>query len=139
MILKAEKGPRAMTRLTSILAAALLTAAASGAASAGTLENLERERAIALETLLSADLQPNERQSQMSIARTRLVDLERMVMRDDSLSGKNTPEVRNAFENYDLTFLVHASIERNRTVMDHWLEQVGVSTNSLMGARMGRR
>lgn len=129
-----------MTRLTSILTAALLSAVAtSGAAFAGTLENLERERAIALGTLMSADLDPVERQSQMTVARTRLVDLERMVMRDDSLSGKNTPEIRRAFENYDLTFLVHASIERNRTVMDHWLEQVGVSTNSLMSARLGRR
>ena len=56
-----------MTRLTSIFAAALLSAVAtSGAALAGTLENLERERAIALGTLLSADLEPTERQSQTS-------------------------------------------------------------------------
>jgi hypothetical protein len=47
--------------------------------------------------------------------------------------------VRAAFENYDLTFLVHASIERNRTVVDHWMEQVGVSTGTLMAARAGRR
>ena len=105
-----------MTRLTTTLAALLLSATASLPAFAGTLENLERERAIALGTLLDANLQPGERESQMSIARTRLVDLERMVMRDDSLSGKNTPEVRNVFENYDLTFLVHASVERNREV-----------------------
>ena len=31
--------------------------------------------------------------------------------------------VRTAFENYDLSFLVHASIEKNRTLIDHWLEQ----------------
>ena len=129
-----------MTRPTLIFAAALASALSlSAAASAGTLENLERERAIALGTLLSANLDPSERQSQMAIARTRLVDLERMVMRDDSLSGKNTPEVRQAFESYDLTFLMHASVERSRTVLDHWLEQVGISTNSLMSARLGRR
>ena len=73
------------------------------------------------------------------MARARLVDLERMVLRDDSLQGKSTPAVRNAFENYDLSFLAHASVEQNRSMVDHWLEQVGVSTNSLMSARLGRR
>ena len=56
-----------------------------------------------------------------------------------SLRANDTPAVRFAFENYDLTFLVHSSIERNRSIIDHWLEQVGVSTNTLMSARMGRR
>ncbi len=112
---------------------------ASGAALAGTVENLERERAIAIETLLSPNMDPAERQGSLEIARTRLVDLERMVLRDGSLRGRNTPTVRTAFENYDLSFLVHASIERNRSLIDHWLEQVGVTTNSLMSARVGRR
>ncbi len=112
---------------------------APGAALAGTVENLERERAIAIETLLSPNMDPTERQSSLEIARTRLVDLERMVLRDGSLRGRNTPTVRTAFENYDLSFLVHASIEKNRSLIDHWLEQVGVTTNSLMSARIGRR
>jgi hypothetical protein len=109
------------------------------AAQAGTVENLERERALALEASLSPDMSPSERESSMEVSRARLVDLERMVMRDGSLKGRNTPAVRNAFQNYDLTFLVHASIEKNRTLIDHWLEQVGVTTNSLMSARVGRR
>ncbi len=112
---------------------------ASGAALAGTVENLERERAIAIETLLSPNMDPAERQNSVEIASTRLVDLERMVLRDGSLRGRNTPTVRAAFENYDLSFLVHASIERNRSLIDHWLEQVGVTTNALMSARIGRR
>ncbi len=122
-----------------IPAAALLVAALGPAAYADTLENLERERALALETLLSPDVSPAEREDRTAMSRARLVDLERMVMRDDSLKGKNTPEVRVAFESYDLTFLVHASVEKNRTLVDHWLEQVGVTTNSLMSARVGRR
>ena len=129
-----------MTKSLSLIASALvLVAAFAPTAQAGTLDNLERERAIALKTMLSPDLSPTEREDQSALTRTRLVDLERMVMRDDSLKGKNTPAVRIAFENYDLTFLVHASVERNRTLIDHWLEQVGVSTNTLMSARMGRR
>ncbi len=112
---------------------------ATAAAQAGTVENLERERALALKTSLSPDMSPSERESSMEVSRARLVDLERMVMRDGSLKGRNTPAVRTAFQNYDLTFLVHASIEKNRSLIDHWLEQVGVTTNSLMSARVGRR
>jgi hypothetical protein len=127
--------------LATLLGAALLAAglATTGAAQAGTVENLERERAIALETLLSADMTVEERQTSIELARTRLVDLERMVLRDESLQGNDTPTVRAAFQNYDLTFLVHASLERDRSLIDHWLEQIGLSTNSLMSARMGRR
>ncbi len=121
------------------LAAFASSLLAPGVALAGTVENLERERAIAIETLLSPNMDPAERQSSLEIARTRLVDLERMVLRDGSLRGRNTPAVRTAFENYDLSFLVHASIEKNRSLIDHWLEQVGVTTNSLMTARIGRR
>lgn len=129
-----------MKTLMPLIASTFALATALGSpAAAGTLENLERERAIAIETLLSPDLSPAEREGQIAVTRTRLVDLERMVMRDESLKGKNTPAVRNAFENYDLSFLAHASIERNRTMIDHWLGQVGVSTNTLMSARLGRR
>jgi hypothetical protein len=129
-----------MNRTTALLLAAFTSGILnSGTALAGTVENLERERAIAIETLLSPNMDPGERQSSSEIARTRLVDLERMVLRDDGLRGRNTPAVRAAFENYDLSFLVHASIEKNRSLIDHWLEQVGVTTNSLMSARIGRR
>ena len=114
-------------------------AAAIGGAAAGTLENMERERAILVETMLSGDMSPPERQSRIDVARTRLIDLERMVLRDKSLVGQNTPAVRAAFENYDLTFLVHASTEKNRSLADHWLSEVGVTSSALMNARMGRR
>jgi hypothetical protein len=106
---------------------------------AGTLENMERERAILLEALLSGDLDVAERQGKIDVARRRLVDLERMVLRDKTLMDKNTPAVRAAFENYDLSFLVHASVEKNRGLADHWLSEIGISTQTLMNARMGRR
>ncbi len=130
-----------MTYQTSILGAAALVAALglSLPAQAGALENLERERAIMLNSLLSSELTPQKRQEKVSISRNRLLDLERMVLRDKSLAGKNTPAVRAAFDNYDLTFLVHASVEHDRTLLDHWLAQIGVSTKSLMNAHTGRR
>lgn len=129
-----------MNRRTALLLAAFTSSALlSATASADTVENLERERAIAVETLLSPNMEPAERRNSIEIARTRLVDLERMVIRDESLRGRNTPKVRVTFENYDLSFLVHASIEKNRSLIDHWLEQVGVTTNSIMSAQIGRR
>ena len=100
---------------------------------------MERERAILLETILSGDMNAAERESRIQVAKTRLVDLERMVLRDKKLIGRNTPAVRAAFDNYDLTFLVHASTEKSRSIADHWLGEVGVSTTALMNARMGRR
>ncbi len=132
-----------MTRTQQTLTAFAITlglyAAAIGAVAAGTLENMERERAILLETILSGDLNPGERENRIQVARTRLVDLERMVLRDKKLIGHNTPAVRAAFNNYDLTFLVHASTEKNRSIADHWLGEIGVSTAALMNARKGRR
>ena len=119
-----------------VVAATLTVSAAAGA---GTLENLERERAILLDALLASDLTVQKRQEKVLMSRTRLIDLERMVMRDKSLAGKDTPAVRAAFDNYDLTFLVHASVEHSNALLDHWLDQVGVSTQSLMNTTVGRR
>ena len=116
-----------------------LSVATAQTAHAGSLENMERERAILLETLLSGDMDIAERQSRVDMARRRLVDLERMVLRDKTLIDKNTPAVRAAFENYDLSFLAHASVEKNRGLADHWLSEIGLSTQTLMNARMGRR
>ena len=121
------------------LAAATLLIGLAASASAGTLENMERERAIMIETMLSGDIDNNQRQGRLEIARTRLVDLERMVLRDKSLLGKNQPLVRAAFDNYDLTFVVHASVENNRSLADHWLSEIGLSTQAIMNARSGRR
>ncbi|MBL4721695.1 MAG: hypothetical protein JKY20_11265 [Alphaproteobacteria bacterium] len=122
---------------TTVFATAIL--ALSSNAWAGALENMERERAIMLETLLSGDIVASEKRSRGAISSARLIDLERMVLRDKSLVGKNTPLVRAAFENYDLTFLVHAAAEKNRSPLDHWMTEIGVSTQTILNARTGRR
>ena len=127
----------AKTILLAPLAVTIVLSA--GLAQAGTLENLERERAILVETLLSPSMAAEEREDKIATSKARLVDLERMVLRDESLKGQNRPVIRKAFENYDLTFLVHASVEKKVSLTDLWLEQIGVSTHSLMNARVGRR
>jgi len=120
---------------------ALLAAvmAVPGMAVAGSLENLERERAILLETMFSPSMESEARHVKLALEKRRLVDLERILLRDKSVIGRNTPEVRRAFENYDLTFLVHASVDSDLSMVDHWMEQIGVSTHSLMGTRVGWR
>lgn len=108
-------------------------------AQAGSLENLERERAEAVRTMLNGELSPQSRDAELAKSTRRLVDLERMVLRDKSLTGNTRPIVRKAFDNYDLTFMVHAAQEHKVTLSEQWLSQVGVSTDSLMNARIGRR
>lgn len=117
----------------------LAFALAATPAAAGSLENMERERAILIDAFLDPGVSPAERGQRVHTARTRLIDLERMVLRDDSLVGRNTPTVKRAFDNYDLTFLVHAATEKNLTVMDHWLEQLDLTAQSLTIAQRRRR
>lgn len=121
------------------VALALFGALSANSSMAGTLENLERERAIVIETMLDAELSPTERQGRLATTKPRLVDLERMALRDDSLTGRNTPVIRRAFENYDLTFMASAAAEHNLSIIDNWLEQLGLTTQSLMATEVGRQ
>ena len=106
---------------------------------AGVLENLERERASVIANILDPEISPADRQKKLQGSKIRLIDLERMVLRDTKLKGRNTPTVRRAFENYDLTFLLHASTEKNLTITDNWLTQLGITTQSIMSAQIKRR
>jgi hypothetical protein len=123
--------------------AAVLALLAAGAlapsAAANSLENLERERAQLIRTALDPELAADARQAKLAGAQHRLVDLERMVLRDDKLRGNTAPITRIAFQNYDLTFLVHASTEHETTVVEHWMDQLGLTTSAVMNARAGRR
>ena len=108
-------------------------------AHASTIENLERERSILIKTFLDSDIKTEERYKKLEYSKKRLIDLERMVLRDRSLHGRNTPHIKRAFANYDLTFLVHGALENNISVIDAWLSQIGVSTQSLMSTKIGPR
>ncbi len=120
--------------IAAAVAASMLTATP---VLAGSVENLERERAMILETLLHADLTPDERFAKSNTSRRRLVDLERIVLRDDKLTGRNTPAIRKAFANYDLTFLVHAASEKQMLVLDNWFDAMGLTTQALLSTRVG--
>lgn len=108
-------------------------------ASAGPLENLERERANVIRTMVDASMSPAERHEKLLSAQRRLVDLERIAIRDPGVARQNTPVARLALSNYDLTFLVHAGVENGLTITDQWLDQLGLTSAGLMTTRLGRR
>ena len=116
-----------------------LTISITGLAQADSLKNLERERSLTLITLMDANLSPVQRQKHLNAAKPRLLDLERIVLRDKKNIGRNTPTVRKAFQNYDLTFMVHAAAENNLILADNWLNQLGVSTETLMASKVRQR
>ena len=122
-----------------VLSLALVSAASVVQAQSGTLANLERERAALLETMLDEQLSPDKRNRQLAMGQRHLLDLERMVIRDDRLLGSKDPMVTKAFENYDLTFLVHASAEGEQHVVDFWLGQLHIDSQSILTSHKGRR
>lgn len=121
------------------IAAGMAAALSAETAGAAPLKNMERERATLLQTILNSDIAPAQRQEKLAVAKQRLVDLERMVLRDNDLRGDTRPIVRQAFDNYDLTFLVHAAVESGTTIADHWLNTMGLTTSAITNAEIGRR
>lgn len=122
-----------------ICCAVPLIVVCAGPASAGALETMERERARLIAILLDADKETARRLTEAETARRRLIDLERMALRDPKTETDTRPIARRAFADYDLTFLAHASIERDMAVLDLWLDRIGLSTARIMAARVGRR
>ena len=103
------------------------------------LKDLERERAELLGALLDPERTATDRERYVRATARRLANMERIVLRDDDLLGNTGPVVRRAFASYDLTFLAHAAAEQERSMLDLWLERVGLTTDAVMNAQPGRR
>ena len=103
------------------------------------LENLERERARLLQTALDPQMDNVKRQQQLQHQTRTMVDLERMVLRDDRLIGVKDPMVVRAFKHYDLTFLSHAAVEAKLNIVDFWLQSQGLTTDRVRAATVGFR
>ncbi|MEG3766414.1 hypothetical protein [Alteromonas sp. 14N.309.X.WAT.G.H12] len=103
------------------------------------LENLERERATYLHLLANSALSADERLRQSKQTYRRMVDMERMVLRDERITQSDAPMVKNAFSHYELTFLAHASAESQRTPYSHWLFTLNITPAVLGRSKMGGR
>jgi hypothetical protein len=104
-----------------------------------TLENLERERAVFLNNLTTTSLNAYQREQQGNHIIKRLIDMERMVLRDDRIAMSNSIMAKNAFQHYELTFLVHAGSESKKAPMAHWLHSLNITNESIDKSRSGAR
>ena len=69
----------------------------------------------------------------------RLLDLERMTINDKNINKNPNHRTIKAFENFDLTFLVHSSLEKEKPISVTWLEKIGFTTENLMSTRVTRK
>ncbi|MEP1447671.1 MAG: hypothetical protein ABJK37_16315 [Paraglaciecola sp.] len=118
---------------------AILISPNTSANSLFSLENLERERAALLSTQLDSSLDLNQRQQKVQTIYRRLVDIERMVLRDDRVTASHSQLAQNAFNKYELTFLVHSSAEKNLPPMSHWMSEMQLTSSGILSAKAGHR
>lgn len=104
-----------------------------------TLKNLERERSSLIQVFLDRSLSAEQRNKKILAKTRRLVDLERIALRDSRLEGHTDALVRRAFKDYERTFLAHASVEQRQHVAGHWFDQIGLSNSAILNARKGIR
>lgn len=126
--------------MTSIFFVSGMAQAASGSSTNDlSLQNLERERAALIQDLLSPSLGIEQRQQQLKKRQRHLTDMERMVMRDERLLSSSSVLVKNAFDQYELTFLVHAGAEQKRSAGEQWLATMNISNDAILAAQVGFR
>ncbi|GBL05405.1 hypothetical protein [Glaciecola sp. KUL10] len=104
-----------------------------------TLKNLERERAALINDLLDTEADAQQRLSKIKLKQRQLSDMERMVLRDERLVQSNSRLAQKAFENYDLTFLVHAGAEQKKSATEQWLNQVRLTNKRILSSKAGFR
>ena len=105
-------------------------------ANANSIDTLERERAKTLNLILDKSISIGERKKRLEISKMRLLDLERMTINDKNINKNPNHRTIKAFENFDLTFLVHSSLEKEKPISVTWLEKIGFTTENLMSTRV---
>ena len=108
-------------------------------ANANSIDTLERERAKTLNLILDKSISIGERKKRLEISKMRLLDLERMTINDKNIKKNPNHRTIKAFENFDLTFLVHSSLEKDKPISLIWLEKIGLTTENLMSTRVTRK
>ena len=92
----------------------LISFAASSYANASPIGPLERERAKTLNLILDKTISIAERKKKLEKSKMKLLDLERMTINNKQINKNPDTHTIRAFENFDLTFLVHNSFEKNK-------------------------
>ena len=108
-------------------------------ANANSIDTLERERAKTLNLILDKSISIGERKKRLEISKMRLLDLERMTINDKNINKNPNHRTIKAFENFDLTFLVHSSLEKDKPISLIWVEKIGLTTENLMSTRVTRK
>ena len=103
---------------------------------ATSIENMERTRAALISVMLDANMNLDKKQNKIKNFKLRLLDSERIVINDKKIIQNPDRYTIRAFEEYELSFLVHASIENNLDISDHWFNQMGLTTSNLENTRL---
>lgn len=106
---------------------------------ASPIDNLERERARFLQIVLNKNISIVDRNKSLQNSKLKLLDLERITINNKNITKNPNYQTIRAFENFELTFLVHSSVEKDKSLSILWLEKLGLTTNSLMETRVSRR
>ena len=108
-------------------------------ANANSIETLERERAKILNLVLNKSISISERKKKIEQTQMKLLDLERITINSKNINKNPSYQTIKAFENFDLTFLVHSSLENNKSLSVMWFEKLGLTTENLMNTRVSRK
>ena len=117
----------------------LLSVIICAQANANSIDTLERERAKTLNLILDKSISIGERKKRLEISKMRLLDLERMTINNKNINKNPNHRTIKAFENFDLTFLVHSSLEKDKPISLIWFEKIGLTTENLMSTRVTRK
>ena len=116
-----------------------LTIGSYANANANSIDTLERERAKALNLVLDKNISIGDRKKNLQKSKMRLLDIERMTINSKDINKNPNHQTIKAFENFDLTFLVHTSLEKGKSLSITWLEEIGLTTENLMNTRIIRK
>ena len=117
----------------------LISFVASSYANTSPIGPLERERAKTLNLILDKTISIAERKKKLEKSKMKLLDLERMTINNKQINKNPDTHTIRAFEDFDLTFLVHNSFERNKPLSITWFEKMGLTTDNIMSTRVSRR
>jgi hypothetical protein len=124
---------------SNIIISIILSFIITNYAKASPVDALERERSKLLNHVLNTNISVKDRQQNLEKSKMKLLDLERITINNKNISKNPSYQTIKAFENFDLTFLVHASLEQEKSLPILWFEKVGLTTNNLMNTRVSRK